>query len=661
MTPTAAVAGLPRRPAADADALAERYLAFCSSSMPQPGQARRRASGAAAFLAAHPHVHGWMQTTLQSRLADLRRYPLAWPFLAFVMLCGEVCGDLELLAGKNAGTSLAWTCEQLFPAELGTLNQAAARLGLAPTWTAHVLRQTLPVIVAESGHSPKELTAQDLDRVQAGLSSSPLVSPPMREGHLARVHALRRLLYETRIINVPAARRRGDGPASRVQQLQAVAAAEIRRTMLSYLSVRSAVLRPSSLAKLVTNLASFGEYLSDAHPELSCLARLERRHVEGYLAWSSTRHWRGGRCRERQVGPNSVLQSVLCLRTFLDDIAAWGWADSPPRRLVFSADVPRPAQPLPRALPPDIDRAVMAAVAELPDPIARVGLQVMRGTGVRIGELLDLELNCIVDYGTQGSWLRVPLGKLNTERSVPLDETTLAALVGWLAERDQQRALPHPRDGRLTDFVFVRAGRRPGARPLQAGLTQAVQAAGLTGTDGEPMHVVTHQLRHTYATSLANAGMSIQALMALLGHNSPAMTLRYATLASPTLRTAYDQAMGKIRPRLPIAPTGRPIVPDRVDWLSSEMLKTRVAHGYCSRDLVAEACPYANICEGCSNYVTAPEFTPALQDQLADVQALHADAQNRGWASEAARHAGVITSLKSHLQRLDSVPPNQRA
>lgn len=57
--------------------------------------------------------------------------------------CGEVCGDLELLAGKNAGTSLAWTCEQLFPDELGTLNQAAVRLGLAPTWTAHVLRQTL--------------------------------------------------------------------------------------------------------------------------------------------------------------------------------------------------------------------------------------------------------------------------------------------------------------------------------------------------------------------------------------------------------------------------------------------------------------------------------------------------------------------------------------
>ena len=56
------------------------------------------------------------------------------------------------------------------------------------------------------------------------------------------------------------------------------------------------------------------------------------------------------------------------------------------------------------------------------------------------------------------------------------------------------------------------------------------------------------------------------------------------------------------------------------------MLKTRVAHGYCSRQLAAEACPYANICEQCDNYVTAPEFIPQLQAQLADVTALRDDA-----------------------------------
>ena len=81
-------------------------------------------------------------------------------------------------------------------------------------------------------------------------------------------------------------------------------------------------------------------------------------------------------------------------------------------------------------------------------------------------------------------------------------------------------------------------------------------------------------------------------------------------------------------------------------------LKTQVAHGYCSRQLAAEACPYANICEQCDNYVTAPEFIPQLQAQLADVTALRDDAAGRGWHTEVARHSRVIASLQAHLHRL---------
>ncbi len=76
------------------------------------------------------------------------------------------------------------------------------------------------------------------------------------------------------------------------------------------------------------------------------------------------------------------------------------------------------------------------------------------------------------------------------------------------------------------------------------------------------------------------------------------------------------------------------------------------AHGYCSRQLAAEACPYANICEQCDNYVTAPEFIPQLQAQLADITALRDDAAERGWHTEVARHSRVITSIQAHLQRL---------
>lgn len=66
--------------------------------------------------------------------------------------------------------------------------------------------------------------------------------------------------------------------------------------------------------------------------------------------------------------------------------------------------------------------------------------------------------------------------------------------------------------------------------------------------------------------------------------------------------------MGRVRERrqLPLVVGGTAGVPDRIEWLRSEMLKTRVAHGYCSRHLAAEACPYANLCEQCDNFTPRP-------------------------------------------------------
>lgn len=112
--------------------------------------------------------------------------------------------------------------------------------------------------------------------------------------------------------------------------------------------------------------------------------------------------------------------------------------------------------------------------------------------------------------------------------------------------------------------------------------------------------------------------------------------------------------MGKMRRQLTLTPVGRPMVPDKVAWLASEMLKTRVAHGYCSHHESQVPCPYANICETCDNYTPAAEFEPALTDQLADVRTLQADADQRGWTGEEQRHRNVAEALESHL---DSIRP----
>ena len=102
---------------------------------------------------------------------------------------------------------------------------------------------------------------------------------------------------------------------------------------------------------------------------------------------------------------------------------------------------------MPKALPPDVDRDLMGAVAGLADPFARHGIAILRGTGMRLGELLDLELDCFWDFGDRGTWVKVPLGKLGTERTAPLDDPTLAKFDAWMAQHGPQRALAHPTTG----------------------------------------------------------------------------------------------------------------------------------------------------------------------------------------------------------------------
>ncbi len=372
--------------------------------------------------------------------------------------------------------------------------------------------------------------------------------------------ACTRPAYELRICDRTPARTDRRQPAW-PRRSKPIPQTEIRQVALRYLERRRP--RPCAPRRCfmrADSLIIFGEYLAAHHPG-STPPRATRagthRRVPGV---EPRRPWRGRVARDKPVAP-SVSKHVwsTCAPSSRTSPCGVGPtvrpanSSSPAISLAWTV-------PCPKRSRPDVDRDLMAAVAELTDPFARHGLAILRGTGMRLGELLDLELECLWDFGDRGTWVKVPLGKLGTERTVPLDEETLAAFDAWMALRGLQRALTHPRHGQPADFLFVERGRRLSAFRLRHGLDQAVSDAGLTGRGGQALRVTPHQLRHTYGTSLVNAGMSLQALMALMGHVSAEMTLRYASLASPTVRAAYEAAMTKVRARqaLFVAATGRP-------------------------------------------------------------------------------------------------------
>jgi integrase len=103
--------------------------------------------------------------------------------------------------------------------------------------------------------------------------------------------------------------------------------------------------------------------------------------------------------------------------------------------------------------------------------------------------------------------------------------------------------------------VFPAATSESGHREdIKKSWRVACRAAGIVTTVavlGKPVVVPSarvHDLRHTYASLLASAGMSLPIIGALLGHSQPATTARYAHLLDDPLRQATERVGALVMP-----------------------------------------------------------------------------------------------------------------
>ncbi|MHB8345518.1 MAG: tyrosine-type recombinase/integrase [Ferrimicrobium sp.] len=633
-----------------ADLLGEYLRHVAALPCTQPAKYLRRIA-VQSFLDRFDDLGAWMQRPTRARLLDLDR-TRAWPFITWCILEGRLRADLDLLASRTGGHLMAWADRHRD--EVATAMDIAHQLSWKRAWVDQVARGQLALVCMTMDVGLRDLDRATMDAFSELLAEVPSITANQRRVFQSRQRALVQVCFQLGTVEV--ADPHFNAKARTPWELaELIAQPRVRDVVIRYLITLSATLRPKTIADKCEGLRLFFDWLAREHQEVDRLAQLNRSMIEEFLIWNHGRPSRGRRRPGEPVTVSRQYASVAALRSFIGDLVFWEWPDAPSRQLVHHNDLPRIPMPVPRALEPLVDAALMEGVLRVEDPAARCGIQILRGTGMRIGELLELELDCLIDFGDHGTWLRVPIGKLNTERSVPLDEETLAAFDEWIGLRGRQRSIPHPRTGRPADFLFMIAGHAMGQGRIRNGLASAVEKAGLVDRSGAPLHVSPHQLRHTYGTTLINGGMSLQALMALLGHVTPEMTLRYAHLASDTVKDAYDEATRKMTPRRHVlvgGPTGN-FVPARVDWLRSEMLKTRLAAGYCSRHPAAGPCPYANVCETCENFAPGPAFRGTLTDQLADIITLRNDAQERGWTAEAERHQRVAEAIERHLRELE--------
>jgi integrase/recombinase XerD len=192
-------------------------------------------------------------------------------------------------------------------------------------------------------------------------------------------------------------------------------------------------------------------------------------------------------------------------------------------------DAPRPG----RRLPSLLSREEVEALLAQPDPRRAAGrrdramLELLYATGLRVSELVSLELN---DVNLETRVL-IARGKGSKERLVPVGAPAAEAVRAYLA--GAREALLRGRRSRHL-FVTPRGGRmtRQGFGKIVA---RCARGAGIRRP------ISPHKLRHSFATHLLEGGADLRAVQAMLGHADVSTTQIYTHVDRTHVRRLYDR------------------------------------------------------------------------------------------------------------------------
>jgi len=228
--------------------------------------------------------------------------------------------------------------------------------------------------------------------------------------------------------------------------------------------------------------------------------------------------------------PATLARKQASLRAYYQHRVRMGHlADSPARRLVS----PRRRRSLPNVVSVDdvfalLETPSTRTAAGLRD---RCALELLYGAGLRVSELVGLNLEDFIDARTA---VRVR-GKGGKERVLPLVDKARVALDAYLARRCELGSGPA--------LLLNRRGGRLSAR------TVARQLARYALICGTQRHVHPHALRHSFATHLLDMGADLRGIQELLGHASLSTTQRYTHVSSERLVQIYEDAHPRARKR----------------------------------------------------------------------------------------------------------------
>lgn len=290
------------------------------------------------------------------------------------------------------------------------------------------------------------------------------------------------------------------------------------RSFLDYLEIEKNY-SENTLRSYENDLKKFEEFLKK---ETSSRIGLEKGEIDRFLI----RRYLA--ClRDLSLKKKTISRKLSTLRSFFRFLIREGKISDNPALLISA---PRREQRLPGYL----NISEVNELISLPNEKELLGLrdkailEVLYGSGLRVGELVGLDLND-ADFLLESL---VVLGKGRKERIVPVGSFAQRALREYLERRSRLI-----KAGRYEDALFLNhRGRRLTPRGVEFIINKYIYRLSVV------KKVSPHTLRHTFATHLLDGGADLRAVQELLGHKLLATTQIYTHVTTERLKAVYDKA-----------------------------------------------------------------------------------------------------------------------
>jgi len=269
--------------------------------------------------------------------------------------------------------------------------------------------------------------------------------------------------------------------------------------------------KPKTLASSFTSVMLFLDFCGKSGKR--DLWEIERVDLEAFIEYE----------QDRGLRISTVRTRLACIIAFLHFLMEQDVISGAVLKRSIRLKLP---EVLPRAMNPSDVRKLLSVIDDTRD---RALILLLLRTGMRIGEALGLRLN---DLDTRDRKVHLFEGEKNSMgRVVYLSDDALFAIKLWLRRRDKNK-----------EFIFYGQGNR--GLCYSTGRSRFVKYLKKAGLEQKGYTV--HCLRHTFASELLNAGMRLECLQQLLGHEDIEVTRRYARLTDRTREEEYFRAMAII-------------------------------------------------------------------------------------------------------------------